>query len=71
MLQENGTRQGGATPETESTAKILPERYALAIMYEALINEILKEAKDDSYWTTPPKKKDLKMVKMGCHQLIY
>ena len=58
MTQENGIYPGGTTPGIEATAKILSMRYALAIKYEALIDEMLKEAENDPYWTTSQRLED-------------
>jgi len=58
MMQENGRYLGGDTPETEPIAMILSKRDALAIDYEALIDEILEEVEDDSYWTTSQRLED-------------
>ena len=58
MSQENGVYPRRTTPETEPYTKVLSKRYALAIKYEALIDEMLKEAEDDPYWTTSQRLED-------------
>ena len=47
MSHEYGSYSEGITSETKLTAK-----------YKELIDEILEEAEDDSYWTTPQRLED-------------
>lgn len=58
MPQENGRYSREATPDAEPSTKILSNRHALAIKYEALIDKILEEAEDNSYWTTSQRLED-------------
>ncbi len=59
MSQENGYYHRRTAPKTEpSTTKTLSKKPELATRYEALINRILEEAEDDSYWTTSQRLED-------------